>query len=64
MKLGLPPCARAGLYLEVPSFLFQEEGPPYVEAGVVSVEALLVESKTDDIEVEVLLLLFEGLVGV
>jgi len=50
--------------LEVPSFLFQEEGPPYVEAGVVSVEALLVESKTDDIEVEVLLLLFEGLVGV
>ena len=63
MKLGLSLCARAGLYLELPSFLFQDEGPPYVEAGVASVDARLTESNIDDIDVAVLLLLLEGLVG-
>lgn len=59
---GLLLRSRVGLYLEG-SPPFTHEGPPYVDAGVASVDAVLTELKTEDI-VEEVLVLPVGLVGV
>lgn len=54
---------RVGLYFEEPLPFPHDEGPPYVDAGVASVEVLLTESKTEDMDVDVLVRLC-GLFGV
>lgn len=46
---------RDGLYLEESLPLVQEAGPPYVDDGVASVEALLEESKIEAMDDTVLL---------
>jgi hypothetical protein len=52
---GLFVRTRDGLYLVGSLVLLHEEGPPYVEDGVANVDALLEESKMDDMEEAVLL---------
>jgi hypothetical protein len=52
---GLFVRTRDGLYLVGSLVLLHEEGPPYVEDGVANVDALLEESKVDDMEEAVLL---------
>ena len=47
-------CVRTGLYLEVLSPLPQGDDPLYVDDGVANVDVLLILSKMDDIEVDVL----------
>ena len=60
---GLLATVRDGLYLEGSLALVQELGPPYVDDGVVNVDALLDESKMEAIDDAVLLWLV-GLCGV
>jgi hypothetical protein len=55
MLKGLFVRIRDGLYLVGSLVLLHEEGPPYVEDGVANVDALLEESKMDDMEEAVLL---------
>ena len=60
---GLLLRTREGLNLDESPFLPQPVNPPYVDAGVASVEALLAELNTEDTLVDVLVRLV-GLVGV